>query len=332
MGEGGIAVSGSRKYRRSALLEKLVGTRRSRNTKEGYGRDLEDFFRTALGSPPSENVVRRFLNMRRQEAISLALDFKASLLERGLAQATVNRKLAALRSLVKLAHVLGICAWQLDGEAVPDEKVRAYRDTTGVGPDKIRVMLGVPDRTTLKGKRDYAILLLLWENALRRSELAACDVADFDPEERALWILGKGRGREKDKIDLSDAAVAAIVDYLKARGAGAEGGPLFASCDPTGKGDGRITPQGIYQVVRETARRAGIRKPMSPHRIRHSAITAALEATGGDVRLVQRFSRHSKLDTLQIYDDNRRKLQRQVTALLSSLVEESDAADRPRRD
>jgi integrase/recombinase XerC len=59
---------------------------------------------------------------------------------------------------------------------------------------------------------------------------------------------------------------------------------------------------------------------MSPHRIRHSAITAALDATDGNVRKVQKLSRHKKLDTLMIYDDNRGKDQRDITNLLGEMV------------
>ena len=58
---------------------------------------------------------------------------------------------------------------------------------------------------------------------------------------------------------------------------------------------------------------------MSPHRIRHSAITVALDATDGDVRKVQKFSRHQQLDTLMIYDDNRGKDQAEVSALLDEM-------------
>jgi integrase/recombinase XerC len=72
--------------------------------------------------------------------------------------------------------------------------------------------------------------------------------------------------------------------------------------------------------VQRTAQQAGIAKTMSPHRIRHSAITAALDATNGNVRKVQKLSRHRKLDTLMIYDDNRTNLQGQVSSLLSELV------------
>ncbi|MFM7711187.1 MAG: integrase, partial [Microcystis sp.] len=56
------------------------------------------------------------------------------------------------------------------------------------------------------------------------------------------------------------------------------------------------------------------------HRIRHSAITAALDATNGDVRRVQKLSRHSSLNTLLIYDDNRRNHQGEVTDILDGLV------------
>ena len=73
-------------------------------------------------------------------------------------------------------------------------------------------------------------------------------------------------------------------------------------------------------MVDATAVAAGITKKLSPHRIRHSGITAALDATGGDVRRVQKLSPHAKLDTLMIYDDNRTNHQRDLTELLSGMV------------
>ena len=84
--------------------------------------------------------------------------------------------------------------------------------------------------------------------------------------------------------------------------------------------DGRLCTQSIYDIVSDHCQDAGISKTMSPHRVRHSAITAALEATGGDVRRVQKLSRHSSLNTLLIYDDNRKNHQGEVTDLLDSLI------------
>jgi integrase/recombinase XerC len=71
-------------------------------------------------------------------------------------------------------------------------------------------------------------------------------------------------------------------------------------------------------VVRHSEN-ADISKQMSPHRIRHSAITAALDATDGDVRKVQKLSRHKNLNTLMIYDDNRGRDQQDVTEMLDSM-------------
>jgi integrase/recombinase XerC len=61
-------------------------------------------------------------------------------------------------------------------------------------------------------------------------------------------------------------------------------------------------------------------KKLSPHRLRHSSITAALDATGGDVRKVQKLSRHADLNTLMIYDDNRRDEQGELSDILADLV------------
>ena len=76
---------------------------------------------------------------------------------------------------------------------------------------------------------------------------------------------------------------------------------------------------GICKMVVRYSEKAGIKKQMSPHRIRHSAITAELDATDGDVRKVQKLSRHRNLNTLMIYDDNRGRDQQDVTQLLDGM-------------
>ncbi len=68
-------------------------------------------------------------------------------------------------------------------------------------------------------------------------------------------------------------------------------------------GSGRLTGTSLYRIVRRLGEDAGVRA--RPHGLRHAAITEALDLTGGDVRAVQRFSRHRKLETLLRYDDNR---------------------------
>jgi integrase/recombinase XerC len=175
------------------------------------------------------------------------------------------------------------------------------------------------DRSTLKGQRDYALLRLLWGNALRRNEVSLLSVGDFDPDARQLRILGKGRGTQTELIDLGEATVAAIEVWLEAsQHIPRPDKALFIALDFHSLGH-RLTGDGLRKIVVKTCEKAGIKKPMSPHRIRHSAITAALDATDGDVRKVQKFSRHQQLDTLMIYDDNRGKDQAEVSALLDEM-------------
>jgi integrase/recombinase XerC len=78
--------------------------------------------------------------------------------------------------------------------------------------------------------------------------------------------------------------------------------------------------RSVARVVDWVATDAGVTKHLSPHRIRHSSITTFLDASGGDVRTAQRLSRHSRLDTLMIYDDNRKGLQGKASGVLADLV------------
>ena len=147
------------------VLAALLADKRSENTKRAYAKDLQDFFLRTVEQQPTPALVSQFLQLGRFEAISLVLRYKATLIERGLAESTVNRRLAAIKSLVNYARRVGKCDWSL--QDIQGEKVKSYRDTTGVDRDTYRRVLSIPDRDTLKGKRDYALLRLLWENALR---------------------------------------------------------------------------------------------------------------------------------------------------------------------
>lgn len=217
--------------------------------------------------------MEQFLALDRFQAIALVLQYKAQMIQQGLREATVNRRLSALKSLVQFANRLGHCQWSL--QEVRGEPVQAYRDTTGIAPAGIRAMLAIPDRQTRSGKRDYAILRLLWDNALRRQEVVGINVGDFDPQRHTLAIRGKGKGSQQTLISLSAVTTEAIAQWVEElhqlnRSAPL---PLFIALDPAHLGH-RLTGTAIYQLVQRTAQQAGIAKTMSPHRIRHSAITA----------------------------------------------------------
>ena len=118
---------------------------------------------------------------------------------------------------------------------------------------------------------------------------------------------------------MGKGAISALKDWLNARGKTNRTQPLFCSTHP-GYWGKRLSTTSIYKIVRGAAEKAEIDKIISPHRIRHSAITAALDKTDGNVRMVQKLSRHAKFDTLLIYDDNRTNAQRTITDLLDDLI------------
>lgn len=299
------------------VLADLLADKRSPNTRHAYEKDLKDFFRFIASSDPLPELVTEFLGLDRFRAVTLVLKYKAHLIDRGLKEATINRRLAAIKSLVAFARKMGKCDYTL--EDIKCEKVKPYRDTTGISKDAYKRMLAIPDRDTLKGKRDYALLRLLWDNALRRSEISQADIKDLDLEVRALLIIGKGNGSQKEAVSLSRPTVNAILDWLQVRKELDINQPLFIALDNANYGH-RLSGTSIYRLVEAVASSAGISKKLSPHRIRHSGITAALDATGGDVRRVQKLSRHANLNTLMIYDDNRQDVQGEISSLLADMV------------
>ncbi|WP_228008617.1 tyrosine-type recombinase/integrase [Microcystis aeruginosa] len=293
------------------VLTDWLNTKRSPHTQRVYRRDIENFLadlNLELG---------KFLTLDRHGAYAIVSRYKGELIKNNLKSATINRRLAAIKSLVSFAYNCGHCEFML--EAVKSEKLCAYRDTSGIDPETFKRVLGGIDRGTLKGIRDYALLILLWSNALRRSEVSKANISDFDQKSKTLKIYGKGKGNNAETVSLGSATVRAIEDWLTARGEHDPDKSLFCSVN-AGYRDGRLCTQAIYNIVKERCQSAGISKVMSPHRVRHSAITAALDATGGDVRRVQKLSRHSSLNTLLIYDDNRKNHQGEVTDILDSLV------------
>ena len=287
---------------------------RAKTTLRAYQGDISDF-RRFVGAETNEEAAELLLSRGHGGANELALRYRGDLLERGLAAATVNRRLAALRSVVKLARVLGMVPWSLE---VPSVESQPYRDTRGPGAAGFRLLLGgLSSRSDAKGARDSAILRLLFDLGLRRIEVSRLDVEDVDLEAGRIFVLGKKR-REKEPLTLPEPTAAAVSKWLAARGS--EPGPLFVNLDRARDAretsSRRLSTTSVYRVVRKLGRETGIKA--RPHGLRHAAITEALEATGGNVRAVQRFSRHRDLRVLNLYDDNRADLGGDVARLVAS--------------
>lgn len=319
--EAGGQVTASNPVLPLDVLSLLLADRRSENTRRAYRHDIEAFFASVYETPAHPERVRLFLGLNTPQMALALLRYKARLLAEAKSEATINRRMSAILSLVRFARRVGATDAN-PADSVDAEKVIPYRDTRGVGADEARRLLRQPDRTTLKGKRDFALLLLLLENALRRAEVCGLKREDYEPEQKAIWIYGKGRGTQRERVTLSTNSVTALQTYLEAaRLPEAPSTLLFINVSPAAYGRG-LTTDGLYKIIKELAERAGLTSRLSPHRLRHTAITLALDASGGDVRRVQQLSRHARLETLQRYDDNRNDLQGEVTRMLSGLLED----------
>jgi integrase/recombinase XerC len=303
------------------LLDRFLAGRTA-TTLQAYADDLDDFaaFVNRATGGGRVDAVRRLLAGGNGEANGLALDYRAHLVDRKLAPATINRRLAALRSLVTLGRTLGIVTWPLDVENVRHKR---YRDTRGPGELAVSRMLAeLAPRHDAKGARDRAILHLLRDLALRRAEVAGLDVEHVDVGAGVVQLRGKG-DTERTPVTLPQATRAALAEWLAVRGT--TPGPLFtANCDRAAKAraakaspdGGRLTGRSIHRLVKQLGAAAGV--VARPHGIRHTSITVALDRTGGNVRAVQQFSRHADARTLLHYDDNRQDLAGQVAALVAA--------------
>ncbi|MEH1873055.1 tyrosine-type recombinase/integrase [Nostoc sp.] len=145
--------------------------------------------------------------------------YRAILNEAGLSPNTINRRLAAIKSLITYGRKLGVCNYAVDVDSIP---VQLYRDTSGVTEPEFLSVIRQCDRSFLVGKRDYALLLLLWGNALRRNEISTLDIRHFDTSRGTLSILGKGK-QVRVRVNLPKVTVIAITDWLIARGGSQRG-------------------------------------------------------------------------------------------------------------
>lgn len=291
------------------LVGAFLGGRNAR-TLLAYRKDLEDF-RAFTGAESIQAAASLLVTQGNGAGNALALAYRVHLQERELAPATINRRLASIRSLVKLARLLGLVSWSLEVEGI---KGSTYRDTRGPGVSGFRLMLdqleameGVQD---LKTARDRAIIRLLFGMALRRGEVVSLDRSHLELEAGLLSVMGKGR-KERESLTIPSKALESLRAWVALRGD--QEGPLFFALDRAHRGH-RLDGSAVYRMVSELGQAVGIKT--RPHGLRHAGITSALDQTGGNVRAVQRFSRHRKLETLSVYDDARQDLAGQVAALV----------------
>jgi integrase/recombinase XerC len=297
---------------RTRLLDVFLA-RHNPRTLAACQADLEDFRRfveaDSVYAPTAGKAVEWFLRGPDSWAGVLVLRYGSEMGKRGLPVTTINRRFATLRSLVKLANTLGLVSWTLRVKNVPSQP---HRDTRGPGRDGFRAMLAAAGaQPGPKGLRDVALLHLLHDLGLRRSEAVRLDVEDVDLPGNRISVLSRGRSL-KQSVTLPEPTRAALAAWLEARGS--EPGPLFVNFDRAGKGH-RLTGTAVYYIVGRLGAKAG--HSVRPQELRHLAITTALDMTDGDVRAVAKFSRHQDLRPLGRYRDSRYDLAGKVARLVA---------------
>ena len=269
----------------TCIEEYLVSLRVERglaaNTIAAYERDLGQYQDYLGDAEPTPTSIETYIG---------------SLRDAGLAATTIARKIAAIRGLHRF----------LVAEAMREEDPTLLIETPKQGDplpkalsvDEVIGLVESPDLTTMKGRRDSALLEFLYGTGARVSEAVALDVTGIDLEDRVAIVTGKGARQRM--VPLGGHAVSALSRWLPDRSEVVSrrqsGDPLFTSV--RGR---RLSRQAMFNIVRDAAAASGVRlEKVSPHVLRHSAATHMVER-GADLRTVQELLGHATISTTQVY-------------------------------
>lgn len=179
------------------------------------------------------------------------------------------------------------------------------------------------ERTTLRGKRDYAIINILLRTGARTIELQRTNIEDVRQggAEAMLYVQGKGRDSKDSFVILTQASLKPLYEYLGARGILQDKSPLFASISDRNNGE-RITTRSISRIVKEALRNTGLNSSkLTAHSLRHTAITTALLA-GASLQEVKEMARHNDINTTLIYSHNIDRVKNAPERKIDSFLEE----------
>ena len=252
-------------------------------SRRSYGKALDDLFAFAASRPLTR---------------ALLMEYRTSMDD--LAPSTINVRLSAVRKLVNEAKRNG---WVSADEAaamtdVPNVRQQGTRLGNWLTKEQARELLAVPDRSTVKGKRDYAILALLVGCALRRRELASLTVEDIQMRENR-WVIAdlSGKGRRLRTVAVPIWVKNGINAWQTA--AGIEDGRLFRSIHRSGKVGERLSDWAVWAVVTEAAKEIGIEN-FGAHDLRRTCAKLCRKA-GGDLEQIKFLLGHSSIQTTERY-------------------------------
>jgi len=266
----------------------------SNNTLDAYRNDLRQFAafvreQTAKSDGPQTGweVVDR----------SLLLNYLVNLRERSYAPATMARKVAAVKSFFNFLVAEGKLE-KNPAEGITGPKVGKSLPKA-ISVAEVERLLEQPDkRFTPEGKRDKAMLELLYATGMRVTELVSLDVRDVNL--RAGFVRCFGKGSKERIIPIHSKAIRAVKSYLddvRTRLLGAAGETaLFLN-----RRGQRLTRQGFWLILKGYTKKAGIEAEITPHVLRHSIATHLLHSGKMNLRELQELLGHANISTTQIY-------------------------------
>ena len=257
----------------------------SANTLHAYRRDIEKFAAFAAKQKLSVNQIDR----------SHVVDFLRTLYLRKLDSRSVARHLVTIRHFFRFAFTEGFTTEDPAANIQSPKFRQALPEFLSLA--EVDRLLAQPDTNTTVGLRDKAMIELLYSTGLRVSELCGLKTADVQMEMGCLRCIGKGN--KERVVPVGRRALQTVQDYMaksRAEILGERTSPyLFAS--RSGRAMNRIM---FWKLLGAYGRKAGLRKTLSPHMLRHSFATHLLDR-GADLRSVQMMLGHADIATTQIY-------------------------------
>jgi integrase/recombinase XerD len=176
------------------------------------------------------------------------------------------------------------------------------KETEFLTEEEVAAILRIPDRRTLQGKRDFAILITMLTSGLRKAEVCNLKVKDLKTYRNQAVIDVIGKRNRFRRLPLKGDTLLAIKEYLKAAKNGTD--PSHALFRTLGKHgpyeQAGLTPKAVDCLIKSAAKRALIRKRIHPHVMRHTFATTLLDK-GVDLKTVQDLMGHSHIRTTERY-------------------------------
>jgi integrase len=261
----------------------VVDSLPSPHSRRNYAKALDDLFAFSAGRPLTRELL---------------MEYRASI--ESLSASTINVRLSAIRKMVSEARKNGMLsaedAASLTG--IPNLRQQGTRLGNWLTKEQAKELLAVPDRSTLKGKRNYVILALLVGCALRRQELASLDVCSIQLRE-GRWVLAdlEGKGRRIRTVAVPVWVKQGINVWQSA--AGIEAGPLLRRIRKGGNVGASLSDWAIWSVVEQSAKQIGIER-FGAHDLRRTCAKLCRKS-GGDLEQIKFLLGHSSIQTTERY-------------------------------